>query len=1592
MFSVIDDFEIEKQIALGGMSSVYLATDKQSGKKVALKKLKKNQNISYEELFFRFKNETEIICSLSHPNVIRLYRAFEKDQNFYLAMEYFPGQSLKECSDFTYVQKLKLFKSACEALVYIHSQGVIHRDLKPDNFLVKGEAELKLIDFGLAHFNDFSQSISQNNLLGSLYYISPEQTGILKRAVGERSDLYSLGACFYDFIAGVPPFEAEEVTSLIHKHLAEKAKPLSEYGDFPKTLDAIFEKLLAKEPDERYQSAEGLSYDIQKLIDNEKDFNFEIASKDKNYKVNLQIPLIGRKKELDSLKELFFENVLKNEQPVFTFIRGKSGSGKSKLVESFYLQNLLDYYFFSFKCSHSSRQIPYAPLQQFFRTFLEEKLNNELKLELEENFKEQIQALSEFFPFFKDYLDIQKERLPKNETEDFKQSNVKQKLFNSIFKVLDYILKSFNSLIFYIDDLQWSDDSSLEFLEYYFKNIQRRKFLFIGSFRSEEEEHKGFLQKLFERKADNFYLIDLKELNLKDLKLFTSKLLGQDLNFEDVFYEKVYESSKGNPFFLQELLKNLVNEKIIYSNSSKVWKLNLEQFNALKLKDDVYEFLSERLSHFDEQKKFYLQMASIIGKDFNVNLLQDFLKKALASFDLKKLIEVLDLALKEGIVEEEILKGKGHYRFSHDKIVEGLYKSIQNEQLLKLHELCATVLEEKESLDDKKIYSIAYHYNLSSNEQKQIYYNKLAYEDAYFKYSLFDMVYYMSKNADIYLNRNKIENSQIKMILRMIEHMHTIGDLDRSLTYLESLKEHLKNSGNIQLSLDFYLKMGSYYYLSNQPKLAVSFYKSAFDMADKNNIEIKESKPYALMANSYFFLSDFHDSVRYFTAALKYSNQTDSDTYLTLLSLRFYSYYFLGNINFAQTDFNYVKDNLDLIADPVVKSKILHSLALGYSWKGDPKKGLFSSEESYKIADKNGLFTAKYASLFSKLLAYFCLNDLKASEKVFEEALEISKEHKLSLSIESYWGFMSFVYLRSGKIKKAYDLIKNHLNQKSESLDKFPLGLLLYVAAFFHCYIKDYSSAEALLKDMYEKVITVKELDLISPFYYNLHIYLEEMQGNLDQKDKLLTSYKALQSQKKGLTYLDSVSKEMIQTLDKSIKNRKKRESYNASISTFKEKLQLENILKTSQLISSILDIDELLNAILKNVLEVMGAERAVLYLFKNENEEERYILRDNSNKESRFEISKTVLNRVLDTKKGVVLTSLEEDEDFKIAGSLIEENVRSMLCTPLILKEQLIGLFYLDSKVLNNLFTSDDLKLLDAFASQVAISISNARAYKSLQIERDSLEEKVEERTSELYEEKRRIENINKILKNKNLQLLNELNLARQIQENFLPSSFPALKSADFAGLYRPMEAIGGDFFDFFPIDEDHTGIFISDVSGHGVPAALVTGMLKATFSSAAFNELSPAMFLQKLNKRICGQTGGNFLTAFYAVYNDKTKKLTFARAGHNPPFLLFREEKIAELQSKGTILGIMEDISFTEESITLVSGDKILFYTDGLTEAINPKQEEFLPFLQAILYEQRQLTIHDLLDFIEHELIMFTESARFEDDVCILGMQVKN
>ena len=269
---VLDEqYRLDELIGVGGMANVYRGYDLKKERNVAIKVLRQ-EFFDNLEVVRRFKNESKAISILNHPNIVKVYDVSISEQMQYIVMEYLNGITLKEYmrqrkSALTWKETIHFIAQVLRALEHAHANGVVHRDIKPQNIMLLADGSVRMMDFGIARFSRSENYTMTEKAIGSVHYISPEQAK--GDTTDAKADIYSVGIMMYEMLTNTLPFEADSVVSVAMKQITDTAKPLREINpSIPEALEDIIERAMAKSPAARYPSASDMLADIEEFKKN----------------------------------------------------------------------------------------------------------------------------------------------------------------------------------------------------------------------------------------------------------------------------------------------------------------------------------------------------------------------------------------------------------------------------------------------------------------------------------------------------------------------------------------------------------------------------------------------------------------------------------------------------------------------------------------------------------------------------------------------------------------------------------------------------------------------------------------------------------------------------------------------------------------------------------------------------------------------------------------------------------------------------------------------------------------------------------------------------------------------------------------------------------------------------------------------------------------------------------------------------------------------------------------------------------------------------------------------------------------------------
>ncbi|MFZ3166371.1 MAG: AAA family ATPase [Candidatus Methanoperedens sp.] len=686
----IPNYEIIEKIAEGPQADVYKAYHKKTPDQILVLKFLKTGILSGDKKS-HIKQRIEHLKILSDPMVITPLALDSKDGLYFIIQEYFNGLTLdKLIEEGGKIPLKEFFTIACNlagALDKIHEAGIIHGGIKPHNILVNpGTFDVRLTDFiSAVDVGSVSHFIYDKSFVRyTLSYSSPEQTGRISHRVMYSSDMYSLGVVFFEMLTGRLPFTSSDPLELIHSHLAEEAPQVNELEPgIPLALGKIVAKLMHKEPEKRYMSGAGLLADLIRCRDeyaatgsiNE----FPLESRTHAQRASFISIMVGREKEAKIILEEY-EGVIEGKFRSL-FISGLSGIGKTRLIQELQKPIVEHRGYFTFgKFDVYQRNIPYSSLIQALRnltrTFLTE--NDERVMDWKNRILEAVgqngKVLTDVIPELETMIGPQPEVKTLPPIESLNR-------FHDLFdRFLTCLASEENPLALFIDDLQWCDVASFDFLSNIFANHKDHPYLFLlGAYRHNEVDSSHPLTKMMRNVKESGY--PLKEIRLEPLlpkhcHEMVSYILDSPLMQTQALSEFISELSEGNPLLVSESLSYLHNEGLLFFDAEGQWRWDIDKIRQSKMPTTVVALFGSKIQKLPEKLVSLLEYCACMGNTFSPEDLA-----LIKEISMQEIFEILKPALGQGL----LMENKNQLQFIHDKVQEATLSAIPTEKRRGIH-------------------------------------------------------------------------------------------------------------------------------------------------------------------------------------------------------------------------------------------------------------------------------------------------------------------------------------------------------------------------------------------------------------------------------------------------------------------------------------------------------------------------------------------------------------------------------------------------------------------------------------------------------------------------------------------------------------------------------------------------------------------------------------------------------------------------------------------------------------------------------------------------------------------------------------------
>lgn len=569
-------------------------------------------------------------------------------------------------------------------LARIHAKNVIHRDICPANFVLDEAGSVTLIDFGIAT-RAAGLAPPAGDPQGTLQYLAPEQVGRVKRGSDARSDLYSLGATLYEMLTGSPPFALSDPVEIVHAHLARvPLSPAIVNPGAPRALSEIVLKLLAKTPEWRYQTAEGLLADLLEAEEHWKSTGiippFELGRRDLARQLPLSMRLYGRERECASLAEAF-RRIEGGGREVFV-IAGAAGVGKTALAAELRRLVATRGMLLSGKCDPQGGA-PLAPVIDAFGDLLRGILSEPAETLAAWRRRLQVavgangRVLTDVLPELREIIGEQAAVAALDPVENA----------NRLHLVVSRFLRACSEpdrpVALFLDDLQWADAATFELIRVLVANPEVHHLLVVVALRNDERSGERALSGLLRDLRDHAIpvsTIELRPLGREAISAMLADALRMPLERVAPLAQSIFEKTQGSPLFVVRLLRLLqVSRLLVYRTETDTWTWDLPRIAELPVSDNVVDLLIGAIRGLPARAARALEVAACIGANVDVALLA-----AVCDWSIDETAQVLTAPIQEGLLIP-IWTDRAAYRFAHDRVRQAAYSLLPEEERRALH-------------------------------------------------------------------------------------------------------------------------------------------------------------------------------------------------------------------------------------------------------------------------------------------------------------------------------------------------------------------------------------------------------------------------------------------------------------------------------------------------------------------------------------------------------------------------------------------------------------------------------------------------------------------------------------------------------------------------------------------------------------------------------------------------------------------------------------------------------------------------------------------------------------------------------------------
>ncbi len=707
-------YEVKRFLGEGGKKRVYLAHDGLLDRDVAFALIKTEglDEVGRE----RIRREAQAMGRLgAHPHVVSVFDLGEVDGQPFIVTELMGGGDVEGLIEkapahrIPLADAMRITDEVCRGLEFAHSKQIVHRDLKPGNVWLTADGTAKIGDFGLAVATDKARLTQAGLMVGTVSYMPPEQA--MGGEVSPKSDLYSLGAMLYELVTGRPPFIGDESVAIITQHLnTPPVAPSWHVPDLPVGLETLILRLLEKDPGKRPASASEVRAALSGVRPHARPLpegagaGPDAAPSGSGRRVvragagaspsdQLAVPpapgahpgenpiyrriFVGREAELGQLQRSF-DAALSGEGAIGMVV-GEPGIGKTSLCEQLatYVAMRGGKALIGHCYEEGSLSLPYLPFVEAMRSYVLARDPDGLRHDLGSGAAEVARVVSEI-----------RDRLPQTDLAAPVSSGPEDDRWRLLQAVTGFLRNAsgVQPLLIVLEDLHDADRGTLDLLLHLSRNLQGARLLIVGTYRDVEVDRNhplsGALAEL--RRSAGLVRVSLRGLTVDEVHRMYCVIRGQEVPWSRA--EAIHRQTEGNPLFVQEVLRYLVEEGLVVREGGR-YALTEAGADA-GIPEGLRDVVGKRLSRLSERANQVLSVASVIGRDFRLDVLQ-----RVVTFTEDELIEALEEAQERAVIEEHGSGGPLAFRFTHAFFRETLYEEIFAARRIRWHQQVARALE-----------------------------------------------------------------------------------------------------------------------------------------------------------------------------------------------------------------------------------------------------------------------------------------------------------------------------------------------------------------------------------------------------------------------------------------------------------------------------------------------------------------------------------------------------------------------------------------------------------------------------------------------------------------------------------------------------------------------------------------------------------------------------------------------------------------------------------------------------------------------------------------------------------------------------------